>query len=227
LVIAPFLGIASLTIVRSKLLDFDKGLTDEQFKALWTFIGAGLAASATVLGTLLTTSHNKRTLAIQKEADDRKQILENEAAERLKVDTAISGLSLVSQDGKYAPKASIAGGLASLVHLGHPNIAMRVLGAALTDDAVDGDTAAWLLGQILISDVTTGTAEDLVRAKREAGRNSAFICASPNIFEPTRRLRVAQLRSGGMAPWTASRSRVKPGQSICPVACVAGDQLVA
>jgi hypothetical protein len=45
---------------------------------------------------------------------------------------------------------------------------MRALAAALTEDAVDKDTAAWLLGQVLTSDTSTGTAGDLMSAKREA-----------------------------------------------------------
>jgi hypothetical protein len=168
IVVLPFLSIAIAICIRSGIFRFDRPITDDQFKSLWTFMGAGLAAGATLLGALLTMSHNSRTLALQRETAERQKVAESEAAERLKLDSAISGLGLISKDGKYAPKASIAGGLATLVHLGHPVIAMRALSAALDDDAVDKDTAAWILGQVLTSSITTGTQDDLRHAKREA-----------------------------------------------------------
>jgi hypothetical protein len=162
------LAVAAATAIRSGLFSLRTPIDDEQVKALWAFIGAGIAAVATLLASLLTFSHNRKTLALQRESEARKQNLEQEAAIRATLETVISGLGLVTTGNTYAPKAAIAGGLACLVQLGHPTIAMRALAAALNEDAVDRDTTAWLLGQVLVTNITTGTQQDLIAARGEA-----------------------------------------------------------
>jgi hypothetical protein len=56
---------------------------------------------------------------------------------------------MVVSDGTYAPKARIAGSLATLVHLGHPAIAMRALAIIWEEDRVDRGTACWLISEVL------------------------------------------------------------------------------
>ena len=170
LVVLPIYAIAVMACIRSGLFKFTEAtFNNDQLKAVWTFLAAGLTATVTVLGALLTKSHNDRTLAFQAESASRQQTLEDETAKRLNMDTVINGLNLIAHDDKYAPKAAMAGGMATLVQLGHPIVAMRALAAALQDDeAVDKDTATWLISQVLTTTNTTGTEADLQAAKEEA-----------------------------------------------------------
>jgi hypothetical protein len=149
--VLPLYALTAVLVIRSDVLSVSSGdLTDEQLKAMWTFIASGLATAATVLGAILTKSHNDRSLAFQQETEQRKHLLELETAERMRLETVVSGINLLNSSGSYSPKAVTAGGLATLVELGHPPIAIRVLAAALEDDAVDRDTAAWLLSKALL-----------------------------------------------------------------------------
>jgi len=108
------------------------GLNDAQFKAVLGFIGAGVTATATLIGLLLADAHNKQS--------------EQQTA----LDIAVKGLALVgSAERNYSPKASVGGALATLIHLGHPIIAMRTLDAAWDDDAVHPSTACWLIGEVI------------------------------------------------------------------------------
>lgn len=182
LVVVPLYAVAVAAGIRSGIFRFGDGaLTDVQTEALWAFVAAGTAAGATILAALLTKSHNDKTLALQTESEKRKQVLEADANERLKLDTVISGLNLICNDGKYAPKAGTAGGLAALVQLGHPIIAMRALVAALKDDEVDSDTATWLIGHVLTTTTTKGTPADLKAAKEEAA--SLLLKYAPTLTE--------------------------------------------
>jgi hypothetical protein len=116
LVIIPLYGIAAVVCIRSSLFNFDQPLTSDQIRAFWTFIGASFAAGATVLGALLTQSHNSRTFALQAESEARKSALEADANERLKLDTVVAGLNLIGHEACYSSKAVVAGGLATLVN---------------------------------------------------------------------------------------------------------------
>jgi len=142
--------VAVVTLARSGLWDGGRpSLTDEQFKAIWTFIGAGLAASVSLLAAL--------------SADVR----ERQAAARQTLEAVIRGLDVVGEKGR-SPRAAVAGGLAALVELGHPVVAIRTLSAALTENTVDNDTTAWLLGHLLRGEGGAGTTADLAAARTEA-----------------------------------------------------------
>jgi hypothetical protein len=119
LLLVPLYAVSTALVIRSGLFDpQDRSISDEEIKALWAFIAAGLATGGTVVGLLLTRSYNERTL------------------QQTTLDTVVKGLELlVNDDGSYARKAKIAGALAALVHLGHPVIAMRVLTAVWQEDA--------------------------------------------------------------------------------------------
>jgi hypothetical protein len=157
LVIVPLYVVTAAVVVRSNVLAFNgPAFNDEQYKALWAFLGVGFATAATVLGALLTKSYNDRTLTQQDESARRKEILDAETNTRLALDTAVGALELIKKDEQYAGKAVTAGALGTLVHVGHPIIALRVVQAALREDAVDIQTASWLVDQVL-SDATTCT----------------------------------------------------------------------
>jgi hypothetical protein len=119
---------------------------------------------------LLTKSHNERTLAFQQDIENRKLMAEAETDKRLALDTAVKGLELLVADGGYAPKARIAGALGSLVHLGHPVIAMRALSAAWDDGAVDNATACWLIGEVLKGDSGEASREASILLRRHANK---------------------------------------------------------
>jgi len=161
LVVGPLYFIAAVVCIRSGLFQFNgAALGNAQLKAVLTFLAAALAATAAVLGSILTMSHSDRTLAFQAG-------VEAETNERLNLDTVIRCLNLICNDGNYAPKAATAAGFATLVQLGHPIIAMRALASAFPEHAVDRSTATWLIGEVLTSKVTKGTPTDLVAARKK------------------------------------------------------------
>ncbi|MEV0283659.1 hypothetical protein AB0H36_05995 [Kribbella sp. NPDC050820] len=167
--IVPLYAILVAVVVRSGLFEFNGSrLTDVQFKGLWAFVGVTVTASAVTLGAWFAKLHNDRTLASTKDADIRRDNLTRESLERQKLDTAVACLGLISKDGIYASNASIAGGLATLVQLGHPIIATRALISALSDSKVDMNTATWVIGKVLTTEYTAGTDDDLAAAKEEA-----------------------------------------------------------
>jgi hypothetical protein len=99
--------------------------------AMWAFIGATVAAGVTLTGLFFTRIQADRT------------------ERRLNLETAVGGLELLAGENQgYAPRATMAGAIATLVHLDHPVIAMRALAAAWNDDAVDVPSATWLLSEI-------------------------------------------------------------------------------
>jgi len=150
-VVLPLYAIAASLLIRSGLFRHNGGsVSNDQLKAAWTFLAAGVAAGATILGALLTKSYNDKNLASQN------------------LNTVVSALGLISKDGQYSTGAATAAGLATLVQLGHPIVAMRALRPAFMDKAVDCDTFTWLISQVLTSNTTVGTPKDLEDAKEEA-----------------------------------------------------------
>jgi hypothetical protein len=137
-------------LVRSGFFNFSNSISNDQYKALWTFLASALVASVTLIGLTLTYSHNMRTVALQADSAKRQEIAERESEDRLKLETVVKSLELVSAGpGAYAVSAQVAGSLAALVHLGHPVIAMRALRAAWHDKGVDVATAVWLINEVL------------------------------------------------------------------------------
>ncbi len=148
-VVVPLYVVSAAFLWRAQLFDFRGPVTPNQFKSILAFLGASLAATATIMAALLTRSHNARTLSFQKSVEDQARLTKEADSERLTLDTVVRGLELLSADGGYAPQAKVAGALATLVHLGHPQIAMLALAAAWGDHKVDADTGCWLISQTL------------------------------------------------------------------------------
>ena len=153
LLLIPLYVLAISFVIRSGIFDMsDKDISNEEFRALWAFIAAGIGTAATIIGFLLTRSHNERTLAFQEDLEARKLASQKETDARLALETVVRSLELmVVSDGNYAPKARIAGSLATLVHLGHPAIAMRTLAVVWEEKRVDVRTATWLISEVLRS----------------------------------------------------------------------------
>jgi len=152
LLVLPLYALVITVVVRSGLWDLrGEPFSEEQFKALFLFLGAALGTTATVIGLLLTRASAERSLAQQQ------------------LDTAVQALSLIKNETDYAAKAVVSGALATVVHLGHPVIAMRTLQTALRDDAVDINTAVWLIDQVLVAAPTPARrGVVLVASKQEA-----------------------------------------------------------
>lgn len=132
LLLVPLYAVSVAFAIRSGVFNLSNTtISAEEYQAFWTFVASGLATGASVVGLLFARSHNQRV------------------SSQLELDTAVKGLQLiVLEDGHYAPKARTAGALAALVHLGHPVIAMRTLGAAWEEGAVDTATACWLISEV-------------------------------------------------------------------------------
>jgi hypothetical protein len=142
--------IALSVVIRAQVYDVGTPLTnDEQFKALWTFIAAGLTASASLAAALFS--------------DARQQ----EASKRQTLEAVSESLKLISEPGA-CPQAVSGGALATITYLGHPTIAMRALTGASDARAVDRDTTVWLLGWVLTGRLTTGTRAERASAREEA-----------------------------------------------------------
>jgi hypothetical protein len=162
-------------MIRSGVFDLkERDISADEYKAVWAFIAAGVGTVATIVGFLLTSAHNQRTLAFQEDIEARKTVAQTEVDKRLALDTAIRGLELIGSEGKYAPPATIAGALATLVHLGHPVIAMRTLDAAWDDGAVDAATGCWLIGQVF----QEGSKESMLEAARLLRTHARGLCGS-------------------------------------------------
>jgi hypothetical protein len=152
LLVLPLYALVITVVVRSGLWDLSgEPFNDEQFKALFLFLGAALGTTATVIGLLLTRASAERSLAQQQ------------------LDTAVQALSLIKNETDYAAKGVVSGALATVVHLGHPVIAMRTLQTALRDDAVDINTAVWLIDRVLVAAPAPARRDVvLVASKQEA-----------------------------------------------------------
>lgn len=138
---------------------------DEQLKNLWGFIGVAIGALVTLIGTLLTDQHNRRTSAIARESESRAKLAQEHqekldalSEQRLSLDTVTKLLELITEGDGYAPKARVAGAIATMVELRGGTVAVRLLGELWAADKVDTDTAIWLVNRVL-SDEGTSDAE--------------------------------------------------------------------
>jgi hypothetical protein len=152
----PIYAISASLAVRSGLFDLrDRTVSDREIQAIWTLVASGIATAVTLIGLLLTRSHNQRML------------------ERTSLDTVVKGLELIlGHEGRYAPRARVAGALAALVHLGHPVIAMRTLNAAWEDNAVDTDTATWLISEVM----SAGSKDSKIEASVLLSSRASELC---------------------------------------------------
>ena len=170
LVVLLLLALAAVLLAKSHVLSA-RSLTDEQTKSLWAFLGVAFGAVVTLIGALLTEQHNRRTDALTQQTVDREQAareqqqrLADETEYRLKIDTITKVLELITVEGGggYAPRARVAGAIAALMQLGGGVVGLRILNELWSADAIDSDTASWLISRIL-QDKNAAT-EDIVQA---------------------------------------------------------------
>jgi hypothetical protein len=155
LVLVSLVTFAVVLVVRSGF--FSSGpLSEDQTSSVWAFLGVSLGAVVTMIGALLAEQNNRRTQALTREAAQREalakqqqQKLAEEAEERLGIDSVAKILELVTVEQGYAPRARVAGAIATMVQLRGGSVAVRILGELWKDDGVDSDTAVWLIDRIL------------------------------------------------------------------------------
>jgi hypothetical protein len=147
LFVAFLLFVAFTISIRSSFFNFRGGpLSNEPVKAAWALLAAGFAAAVSLIGLALTNLHNRRTHRLAEESE-----------RRLQLESVVKSLELLTDGQEYAPKARVAGSLATLVRLGHISIAVGTLRAAWTAKAVDAEIAAWLTDRA----IEEGTEEDV------------------------------------------------------------------
>ncbi|MFC0110162.1 hypothetical protein [Kibdelosporangium aridum] len=151
ILLASLIFVAVVLLAKSNLLTPDD-LTDEETKSLLTFLGVAFGVVATLIGALLANQHNRRTHMLAEQAKFREQQLALDTEERLKLDTVAKVLELVTTDNAYAPRARVAGAIATLMQLHGGVVSVRVLGELWEADAVSSSTAVWLIDRILRDD---------------------------------------------------------------------------
>lgn len=153
-IIIPLFWMAAALAIRSGLFwgnppeGVQANAVSDQVKTFLVFIGGGLATTATFIAALLTREHNR---------------LESR---RLSLDTTIKDLDAIEDS-----QARVAGVLTSMVKLGHPDVAMRILDPIWTANEVDSATATWLIDQVFnieYSRTASHEASSLLRAHSAA-----------------------------------------------------------
>lgn len=137
LVIIFLFALAAVLLAKSGVLS-TRSLTDAQAKGLWAFLGVAFGAVVTLIGALLTEQHNRRIATLAREAEN-----------RLRIDTVAKVLELVTIENSYAPRARVAGAIATLMELGGGSVGLRILGELWAAGAVDSETAVWLIDRTL------------------------------------------------------------------------------
>lgn len=164
LLLASLIGLAIMLLVQINVFS-GKALTNDQLKSVWAFLGVALGAAVTLIGTLLTEQHNRRT------------------EKRLKIDTVAKTLELITDDsGGSLARARIGGAVATMMELEGSAVAIRILGDLWMADAVDSETAVWLINRVLTeskkpdeleaaADLLVNNVRKLVPAKNDANQD--------------------------------------------------------
>lgn len=122
-----------------------------------TLVGGLLGALVTLLGLVLKHSLDERSLALKMETEAREKIefersnrLAQEAEQRLKVETAIKAVGLLSTStGHEVTPTQRAGVILTLGDLGMLPLALSLTDQMLGDGTLDAGTACWLFNKAL------------------------------------------------------------------------------
>jgi hypothetical protein len=125
---------------------------------LASVLGSVLTALVAVIGIFVTRTQAARS--------DR----------RLALETTVSGLKLLAtSDGtEYAPRALVAGGLATLIHLRQPVVAMRALAPSWDESKIDVRSAVWLISEVF----TSSNAQAQMEAAAVLDAHATKLCGS-------------------------------------------------
>src|SRR5664280_558691 len=126
--VVPLYLLAGASALRSHLLTHGP-VTPDDARAAWVFLGAWTAGVAGVISAAMAWSHNSRSLTLERQVqqksaafnrdvEERTRVQELQNQSRLILDTAVTGLGLLTTpSGTYAARSTVAGALATLVHL--------------------------------------------------------------------------------------------------------------
>jgi UPF0716 family protein affecting phage T7 exclusion len=185
LLLLCLVGVATVLLVR---MDFFSGSkpTDQEIKSIWAFVGVALGAVVTLIGALLTEQHNRRTVALTREAAEREklardaqQALDAQTQQRLSLDTVGKLLELITkEDGEYAKPARVGGAIATMIELEGGAVALRILGDLWSTGAVDTPLALWLLERVLENPKSTESEQ--IQAAYLLNLNASRLVPSPD-----------------------------------------------
>jgi hypothetical protein len=194
--------VSGVLLFKTDLFSSDGHLTDEQFKAIWAFVGVALGGVVTLIGALLTEQNSRRNAALAQQAADRdalakdqqlslaqtaearlqldaehQQDLAKETENRLKLDTVARVLELITLEDKYAPEARVAGAIATMMQLRGDVVAIRILRALWSVDKIDANTAVWLASGVLGN--PEAKPEELIEAASLLAANAEKLVPAP------------------------------------------------
>lgn len=152
------------------------GQTTEGAKAVIGLVGTFATVAVSLVGLLLKSSFDERTLALKEQAERRATIdkrrdrkAAEEAEERLRVETTARVVDLLTTpDGSLAPPEQQVGALCALANLGEVALALALLERDWKkpedDRAVDADSAVWILNLALTDKSRAGRRNQLEAA---------------------------------------------------------------
>lgn len=156
-VVLPMMWIATCLAIRSGIYlpwaNKPKNPPDTKLiQVFLVFIGGGLAATVTLIGSLLAYDHNsleRQRLKEQSQQEHARLKEESQLANvRITLDSTIRDLELLTSN----KQARVAGALANMVKLGHSDVALRTLDPIWTSKEVDPATATWVIDQVLLKE---------------------------------------------------------------------------
>lgn len=127
----------------------------QAFTAVLALLGALFTAVITFLGVLLKLSSDARTFELKREADAHASQMDQEAQrrhceaeDRLKMDTCIRAVGLMSTaSGEEASAAQMAGVLFALFNLGQAEFALTLLERMWPNGELESPIAVWLVNE--------------------------------------------------------------------------------
>lgn len=145
--IITFVGFVGVIIIVSALL---------WLTGLFNFTGTDVAAkimvaALTLVGTLFGATITLVGLMLKRSLDARNLILQTEAEERLKLDTAIKAVELFKSASGSTSTAESAGALFALTRLGQSDFALSLLEQLWPKGLVETPSAIWVINKSLQS----------------------------------------------------------------------------
>lgn len=113
-----------------------------------------LVAAIALVGTIIGTTVTLLGLMVKHSLDDRNWVLQTEAEDRLKLDTAIKAVELFKSASGSASPAESAGALFALTRLGQSHFALRLLEELWPEGRIETPSAMWVINSALQSSDT-------------------------------------------------------------------------
>ena len=151
------------------LFDLDTRTSDAQiYAAVLGLIGGLIATSLTFVGVLLKHSIDLRTVGQAKETED-----------RLRLETAISAVQLLTEGGKPSVPSRQAGAVFVLASLNQLDFALALLGEIWHRREISPGAAAWVVNRALVH----GNEEIQIAAASHLKNNAEHLAESDMCWE--------------------------------------------